>query len=224
MLQFEVAGEILCPLAERALWWPARRTLIAADVHLGKAASFRKAGVPIPHGTTRTDLQRLTALVDQWQATTLLIVGDLVHDKAGMTPETISQIAAWRIRHGALDWLCVTGNHDKKAGQLPAIWSIAPAGERLQIGPFVFRHHPEPDASGYVIAGHIHPAVELLEPGGGSMKAACFWFGREVAVLPAFGRFTGTAMVRPREGDGVFVVGGAGEIVQMPTDPRRVGT
>ncbi|MBA4015856.1 MAG: DEAD/DEAH box helicase [Pirellula sp.] len=216
MLRHEVAGETLYLSAERAMWWPARRTLIAADVHLGKAASFRNAGVPIPHGTTRTDLARLTALVEKLRPTTLLIVGDLVHDRRGLTEETVAQIAAWRMRHGELDWLCVTGNHDRKAGNLPAVWSVAPAGDRWKVGPFVFKHHPEPDAGGYVVAGHLHPAVELRGVGKARMKAACFWFGREVAVLPAFGRFTGTSIVRPASGDGVFVVE-RDEIVQLAT-------
>jgi metallophosphoesterase superfamily enzyme len=65
---------------------------------------------------------------------------------------------------------------------------------------------------GYALAGHIHPAVRLTERGGQSLRLPCFWFGARVGVLPAFGAFTGSARVRPRAGDQVFVVAD-GEVI-----------
>ena len=40
------------------------------------------------------------------------------------------------------------------------------------------------------------------------LKLPAFWFGPRVGVLPAFGEFTGGAVVSPRPGDRVFVVAG----------------
>ncbi len=40
------------------------------------------------------------------------------------------------------------------------------------------------------------------------LKLPGFWFGPRVGVLPAFGEFTGGAVVTPRPGDRVFVVAG----------------
>jgi hypothetical protein len=40
------------------------------------------------------------------------------------------------------------------------------------------------------------------------MTLPCFHFGANVAILPAFGEFTGTALVRPVAGDRVYVVAG----------------
>ena len=42
------AGEPLHLLPERALWWPAARVLFVADLHLGKAATYRALGQPVP--------------------------------------------------------------------------------------------------------------------------------------------------------------------------------
>ena len=39
------------------------------------------------------------------------------------------------------------------------------------------------------------------------MRAPCFHFGPRVAVLPAFGAFTGMHPVRVRRGDRVFAIG-----------------
>jgi len=52
MIECTVAGEKLVLLAERAVFWPAKKALFVADFHLGKAASFRRAGIPLPSGTT----------------------------------------------------------------------------------------------------------------------------------------------------------------------------
>ena len=49
---FVCRGERLHLLPERAVWWPAAGLLLVADVHLGKAATFRRLGQPVPAGTT----------------------------------------------------------------------------------------------------------------------------------------------------------------------------
>ncbi|MGB3619143.1 MAG: phosphoesterase, partial [Catalinimonas sp.] len=70
-------------------------------------------------------------------------------------------------------------------------------------------------ADGYALAGHLHPAVRL-NGGGASLRLPCYWFGAQQGLLPAFGAFTGTATVRPRAGDGVFVIAEE-QVMQVPT-------
>jgi len=100
----------------------------------------------------------------------------------------------------------VRGNHDKKAGDPPEAWGMrcVEAGEGA--APFVFNHEPGPSRGGYALSGHIHPAVRLSGAGEDSLRLPCFWFGRRYGVLPAFGAFTGSAEVRPRAGDQVYVI------------------
>jgi len=50
---------------------------------------------------------------------------------------------------------------------------------------------------------------------GRALTLPCFYFGRDYALLPAFGEFTGTAVVRPRAGERVFVLAGD-EIIAKP--------
>ena len=54
-------GTVLWLLPGRAVWWPQARSLFVADVHFGKAASFRHAGQPVPTGTTADNIARLDA-------------------------------------------------------------------------------------------------------------------------------------------------------------------
>jgi DNA ligase-associated metallophosphoesterase len=212
--EFSVAGERLVLLPERAAWWPAAGTLFIADFHLGKAASFRSAGIPMPAGTTTETLDRLDRALVAAPAVRLVILGDFLHSAQGRAQATLSRFAQWRASRPDLAVTLVRGNHDDRAGDPPSSWNLrcVDPGERL--GPFVLLHDPAPVAGAYALAGHIHPAVRLAERGGQSVRLPCFWFGPRVGVLPSFGAFTGSAQVRPREGDRVFVVAGD-EVVRV---------
>ncbi|HEX6901560.1 MAG TPA: ligase-associated DNA damage response endonuclease PdeM [Thermoanaerobaculia bacterium] len=212
----EVQGEPLILLPERALFWERTGTLIAADVHLGKAASFRAAAIPMPGGTTTETLLRLSAALVRTGARRLLLLGDFFHAKSGRASRTLAAIADWRDRHPDLEIVLIRGNHDRGAGDPPAEWRFDCKDEPWIEPPFAFRHHPAEEPGGYVLAGHIHPAVSLSGPGRQREKLPCFFFGERVGLLPAFGDFTGGASVRPRHGDRVYGVAGD-EIVSIKT-------
>lgn len=227
MITTEVRGETLWLLPERAVYWPRAGALLIADPHFGKAAAFRAGGIPIPGGTTAEMLRRLSAALDTTAAARLLVLGDLLHARAGRAPHTLEQFAAWRATRPALTITLIRGNHDTRAGDPPADWDVECLDAPVVEAPFVWLHDPfsragwlpapspptgqeagsQPALQGYPIAGHVHPAV-ALGGNGRAMTLPCFYFGRDYALLPAFGEFTGTAVVRPRAGEGVFVLAG----------------
>lgn len=213
-----VAGEELRLLPERAAFWPARRTLLVADVHLGKAAAFRAGGIPVPRGTTRETLARLATAVARTGAERVLLLGDLLHAREGRDPETLAEVARWRRAHAALEIVLVRGNHDRRAGDPPTELAVDCCDAPRLEPPFVFAHHPGTAAGGYVLAGHVHPGAVLRGPGGMAARLPCFWFGARGGVLPAFGAFTGLARVVPESGDRVFAVAGA-EVVAIGAVP-----
>jgi DNA ligase-associated metallophosphoesterase len=206
LVECKVAGEDLLLLPERTAYWPARRALFVADFHLGKAASFRRAGIPLPSGTTAENVERLGRAIDKTGARHVVFLGDFLHSAAGRTESTLARFAAWRVSRASVAMTLVRGNHDKKAGDPPEGWAMSciEAGESL--GPFILNHEPGATRGGYALAGHIHPAVRLRSPGEAPLRLPCFWFGARYGVLPAFGAFTGNAEVRPRVGDQVFVI------------------
>jgi DNA ligase-associated metallophosphoesterase len=214
-----VAGERLVLLPERAAWWPARRAIFVADFHLGKAASFRRAGIPLPGGTTADNIERLEAVIDRSGAGHLVFLGDFLHSAQGRAPATLERFRRWRAARAALSITLVRGNHDDRAGDPPEEWGIRCVNPGAAMAPFALVHEPAPVRGGYALAGHIHPAVRLSEPGGQSLRLPCFWFGARVGVLPSFGAFTGSAVVRPRAGDQVFVVADGEVIEKKGSDP-----
>jgi DNA ligase-associated metallophosphoesterase len=201
-----LAGERVILMPERALYWPRGEALVIADPHFGKAAAFRALGVPVPEQTTRDNLARLDAALARTDAQRLIVLGDFLHAKRGRSPDLLDALARWRAAHAALPILLVRGNHDDRAGDPPEEWGIECREEPVACAPFVWRHEPAPAVSGYVLAGHVHPAVNLSGAGGLSATLPCFYFGREHGLLPAFGDFTGTATIRPRAGEQVYVL------------------
>jgi len=206
MTECKVAGEELVLLAEKAMYWPARSTLFVADFHLGKAAAFRRAGIPMPSGTTSENVERLARALDKTGARKVVFLGDFLHAADSKAPRTLRRFGEWRSARAKVELTLVRGNHDKKAGDPPEAWDMRciEAGEAF--GPFVLNHEPGASRGGYALSGHIHPAVRLSACGEGSLRLPCFWFGARYGVLPAFGAFTGTAEVSPKKGDQVFVV------------------
>ena len=204
----EVAGERLVLFPERLAWWEGRATLLVADAHWGKGAAFRAAGIPVPQGTTQGGLARLDSVLERTGAARIVFLGDYLHAKEGRAPGTLGALADWRERHPSLDVVLVRGNHDRHAGDPPEGLGVGCVDAPLIDPPFALAHFPDPNPDGYVLAGHIHPAVRLVGRGRQRERLACFWVTRDVAVLPSFGDFTGAADVQPDPGDRVFVIAG----------------
>jgi DNA ligase-associated metallophosphoesterase len=203
-IEIDIAGERLLLLPQRALYWPARKLLVIADIHFGKAASFRAGGIPVPRGTTTENLQALDALIDACQATQVLFLGDFLHARHAHAAATVAAMMAWRERRGKLDLTLVRGNHDLHAGDPPASLQIEVVDEPWRIGSLLFAHHPQSHPDGYVLAGHVHPVYRLASRGD-ALRLPCFVFGAGSGMLPSFGSFTGGHPVVPEPGDRLFV-------------------
>ncbi|WP_313400085.1 ligase-associated DNA damage response endonuclease PdeM [Stenotrophomonas sp.] len=185
-LEIALAGEPVVLLADRALYWPARRRLIVADLHLGKGEVLRRAGIPVPSGGTRADLQRLARLLAMTSATSLWILGDFLHGARSRTSDQAWE--GFRAAHRLVAMAVVPGNHDRALDADAAGLERIADGERE--GPFVFRHAPAAVVSGppdHQICGHLHPVLKLP----GMVATPLFWIREGSTVLPAFSLFTG---------------------------------
>jgi DNA ligase-associated metallophosphoesterase len=209
-------------LVERAVWHAPSRTLWVADVHLGKAATYRALGQPAPTGTTRENLSRLTALVEAQNAARLVFLGDLFHARRSYAAIS-DMFLAWRNRHRDLAIVLVRGNHDLRAGDPSPDMRIEMASEPYATGTIEGRHLPLEESEALretgatVLAGHIHPTIRLRGPGRDSMRFPCFLLQGRQVILPAFGEFTGGAAFNHGPMTGICAITEAGLIV---SDPR----
>lgn len=218
-LRISIDGTTWSLLAERAAFWRERRWLIVADAHFGKAATFRAHGVPVPHGTTAENLLRLDKLIDRLQPQAIVFLGDLFHARQAHTPATLSALLAWRERHAAVDLILVEGNHDRAAGAPPMALHIQREADPWRVGDFAFCHHPRFVQSAQAFAGHLHPVIRLHGRADDGVRLPCFWLRKGdnegLIVLPAFGSFTGGAIIDREDGDRVIAVA-EDRVVELP--------
>lgn len=205
----DIAGERLELLGERAVHWPRRRRLLVADLHLGKADLFRRAGIGLPRGGTSRDLQRLSALLDQTAACELWILGDMLHG-AAFPAQWRTRWEAWRISHPGLRIAVLSGNHDRALAC--AGLDIELLGDSIDEPPFAWRHAPESHADLFVVCGHLHPQIRLP---GMERRLPAFWLRERMLVLPAFSLMTGGSKPRLQPGDQLITCVD-GEVVALP--------
>lgn len=189
-MKISLAGNEIELLPERAAWWPALRTAVIADVHLGKDQVFRRAGIAIPAGVLDTELAMLDSLLGRTRCERLLVLGDWVHS-APLDGEPWPEIiASWRNRHAQLDIDLVLGNHDRNLSPWLAGWRIGAYQESLEINGLKMLHEVDADIPTAGMSGHLHP-VAWLRSGRERLRLAAFARLGDHLVLPAFGRFTG---------------------------------
>jgi DNA ligase-associated metallophosphoesterase len=182
-------------LPQKAAYWEEQKTLIIADIHIGKGSLFRKAGIPIPSGIMEDDLLNMTNLIDRTQARKCIIVGDLIHAPKGLTHAVISQFAAW-LQNTPCEIHLIFGNHDRALiKNLPPEWDLHTHKDALLLEPFYFSHHPLRHETFFVFSGHIHPKIEISNKHD-RLVLRCFQIFKDQAILPAFGFFTGGVLVK----------------------------
>ncbi|HXT08051.1 MAG TPA: ligase-associated DNA damage response endonuclease PdeM [Roseiarcus sp.] len=210
-------------LPQRAVWREDSRALFVADVHLGKAAAFRAAGLPVPAGTTRENLTRLDELIEALQPRRLIVLGDLFHAPAAYRQTTLREVAAWRARRAGLAVTLVAGNHDARAGAPPATLGLELADAPFALDGLELRHLPLDDDNGDgppALAGHLHPAARLSGPAHDSLRLPCFVMRGRQLILPAFGEFTGASLATADVATALCVVAGD-RLIHIPAAASR---
>jgi len=197
---------------ERCIFWEERKALVVSDLHFGKTGHFRKSGIPVPPKVYKEDLQRLVQQIQFFNPDELIVVGDLFHSRENKELELFLK---WRNDFPSLHIKLVKGNHDilKKDWYRQA--GIELFEECLTLDQFTFIHDVTAceDSDQYFFTGHIHPGIYISGMGKQSLSLPCFYFGKNYAVLPAFSKFTGLAMINPSEADDVFAI--------IPSNPLR---
>jgi len=181
-----VNGTRLVPDPSGALWWPAERLLVLADLHLEKGSSLAARGIGLlPPYDTRATLGALENLIRRYRPAGVLCLGDSFHDRAAAERAAPDDLDRIRRLTAGTEWVWLAGNHD------PA--PPADLGGRIltemAIGPLVFRHEPTGAAAGEV-AGHLHPKAAVRVRGRRVTGRAFLTDGLHL-VMPAFGAFAG---------------------------------
>lgn len=186
-LDFECAGETLQALPQGALYWPARRLLAVADLHLEKGSSYAVAARKLlPRHDTRQTLAALAALIDALQPATVVCLGDSFHDRAAVERLSEDDRAEIERLTAATHFVWIAGNHDPAPP--PVGWGEV--AEEIDEAPLVFRHEAQFGPVSGEVSGHYHPVAALTVRGRG-FRRRCFLTDGQRLILPAFGAYAG---------------------------------
>lgn len=190
-------SETFEPLTSGALYWASERTLLVADLHLEKFASYARTGQLLPPYDTALTLARLETDLIVTGAQTVISLGDSFHrDTAadGLSDESRTRLYGLLER---ADWIWLSGNHDPSPHALGGV-----CYPHLARNGLFFMHEPERGVPG-LIAGHLHPAARLTT-GGRSVRRPCFVHDGQLLVMPAYGAATGSLNIMSPPFAGLF--------------------
>jgi DNA ligase-associated metallophosphoesterase len=217
-----LAGERLGLCPSGVALWPARRTLIVADLHLEKGSAYAARGAPIPPYDTRETIRRLSLALRRHDPARIILLGDSFHDRAGASRLPAEDRTALARLLAARETVWILGNHDPAPPEgLPGA-----ATEALTDGALRFVHIADPAAKPGEISGHYHPKATLPTRAGPVTRAAFLADARRL-ILPAFGAYTGgldasdpaLARLFPRGGRAFLI--GAERLFSVPLSAGR---
>lgn len=153
-------------LTQKALYWEQQKTIILADLHLGKTGHFRKEGIAVPQAVFKEDLHRLFDIIQQYKPEQLIIAGDMFHSKMN---KEVDLFTRWRRDISQLPIHLVKGNHDILHSDHYAHADITVADCTMPIGKFCFVHDMNDVEGGDTSAT---PAAKKQPAPGGDEKPA----------------------------------------------------
>ncbi len=160
-----------------ALFHERERWLAVADLHFGYELSQRAAGNLFPLWGMQTIETRLQELLADYAPAHLILLGDLVHNRAGAS--ALSALVE-RLRR-ICEVLLIAGNHDRhlQHGDLVESW---------QSDGFNFHHGhcAAPNGHSIQVIGHHHPAGVMRDGAGLSLKLPAFVQEETCWIMPAF--------------------------------------
>ncbi|UZK64989.1 ligase-associated DNA damage response endonuclease PdeM [Sphingomonas sp. M1-B02] len=186
MVPLSFAGHEFAALVQGALYWPARRALLVADLHFEKGSWFASKGQMLPPYDSIATLTELTALVERTAPIELWCLGDSFHDSAGCERLPAKARAMLTALTGRLDWRWITGNHDAALVDHCGGTIV----DEAEVGGLVLRHEAEPGELRPELSGHFHPKLRISVRGR-QVARRCFIATESKLILPAFGALTG---------------------------------
>jgi len=186
MVRFSFSGHELMALPQGALFWPARRALMVADLHLEKASWFARLGQMLPPYDSIATLSDLSAIAASTSAEEIWCLGDSFHDAAGCDRLPPAARSLLTTLTAATRWTWITGNHDPGFADHCGGAIV----EEAEVDGLLLRHEADPAEIRPELSGHFHPKLRITHRGR-QVSRRCFVATETKLILPAFGSLTG---------------------------------
>ncbi len=193
----DFGGELFTATTDGVLFHSASGNLIVSDCHFGKTTHFRKNALPIPEQAMKKDFLRLETIINRLNPNKIIFLGDLFHSYENREWDLLSEFLYTRIKRALT---LVRGNHDilhKQAYEQAGMELV----HEFILGKIHFVHEKAEDEpqNKFIVSGHIHPGYRLMGIGRQKMLLPCFYFGKNHAIMPAFGSLTGLYAIEKQQ-------------------------
>lgn len=190
-----LSGKAFVADSTGALYWPAEKTLIVADLHLEKGSYLKADGVVLPPYDTASAFEKLEEALDRYDPPRVIALGD------SFCGDENARLSA----HDA-DWL-----YDLMEGR-EWFWVNGPAQApipegfggtvlpHLTLGGIKFRFEPVRAPVSHEIAGRMHPVAQIEEYGH-VLRGRCFVSNGVRLILPSMGNYSAGANVLDKSFD-----------------------
>jgi putative SbcD/Mre11-related phosphoesterase len=147
-----------------AAFIPDKKALVIAELHLGLEYELYKSGITIPPQGEKFR-EAIEKLIEQTNAKTLIIVGDIKHKVPGITIREDKEIPKLlNYLKEKIKVILVKGNHDDQIEEIVPQGVKVYSSRGLKLGKYGFFHgHAWPSKKlmqcDYLFTAHIHPTV-----------------------------------------------------------------
>ncbi|HET8859259.1 ligase-associated DNA damage response endonuclease PdeM [Marivirga sp.] len=206
-MELKLAGEKLLLSEEKIIYWSVQQTAFIADLHLGKTTHFRKSGIAVPPAIIKAEIDRIENIISKFRPKRIFFLGDLFHSDLNHEWNIFNQFLE---QHTKIEFILIKGNHDILNESVYKLSHLKIEKEPYQLNPFILSHHPlkidTAEKEIINLCGHLHPGISIKGKGRSYLSLPCFYQDEKQLILPAFGRFTGLAKIKPKKGSSVFAV------------------
>jgi len=171
------------------VWYRPKDAVIVTDFHLGYESAMHDDGISLPEIQKEKILDRISDIKNRYQPETMIVLGDFKHDFGRGGDRVFSEIL------DVMDYMLedtnlvmIKGNHDNYLKNYTRLKNVILHEIKMELDDITLSHgHEEITWEGLLMIGHEHPAIEIKDEVGSSMKFPCFLFNEEenVLVLPS---------------------------------------
>ncbi|WMN11269.1 ligase-associated DNA damage response endonuclease PdeM [Marivirga salinae] len=206
-MEIQLAGEKLLLSEDKIIYWSKKQTVFIADLHLGKTTHFRKSGIAIPLAIITAEIDRIENIIEKFRPKRIFFLGDLFHSDLNHEWNIFNDFLE---QHPTVEFILIKGNHDILNDKIYNLSKLKIEKEPFQLDSFILSHHPlkksDLQNKELILCGHIHPGISIKGKGRSYLSLPCFYLEENQLIIPAFGRFTGLAKIKPIKGSSVFAV------------------
>jgi len=170
-------------------WYEKKSVVLISDLHFGYESVLREDGISLPTFQKENLLDRLANIENRYDPDSFIVLGDFKHDFGRAKSEVFHElldIMDYLMEDSSL--VMIKGNHDNYLENYTNLKGVSLHEKMMVLDDMTLTHgHRNVSSKGHLIMGHEHPAIEIKDEVGSSLKYPCFLYHpeRKILVLPA---------------------------------------